>query len=145
MDLTPETLKGWHVWPKRLLAGGFRYQGKTWKKSELPDDVKDKRGRGWSDCGYHYYIDRQAVLHTMRPAEKIGAHCKGHNRDSIGIAMAGGVENGKPVFNFTRLQILTLDNLAKHWSELYNASIHGHNEFSSKACPSFDVKEWFYG
>jgi hypothetical protein len=22
------------------------------------------------------------------------------------------------------------------------ATVHGHNEFSAKACPSFDVQEW---
>ena len=103
------------------------------------------KGNGWDDIGYHFIIRLDGTIEYGRMVDKQGAHCKGHNRDSIGIAMAGGTENGKPVFNFTRTQMLTADNLAKHLSELYNAGIHGHNEFSSKACPSFDVKEWFYG
>ena len=115
MDLTPETLRQWHL------------------------------DRGWSDCGYHYYIDRQGVLHTMRPVKKAGAHCLGENPDSIGVALAGGVEGGLAKFNFTTKQMQAMDILVKCLSSLYTCTIHGHNEFSNKDCPSFSVKEWFYG
>ena len=49
--------------------------------------------RGWSDIGYHFLIYLDGSLHAGRPVEKQGAHCKGHNRNSIGICYCGGVES----------------------------------------------------
>jgi len=49
-------------------------------------------GRGWSDIGYHFYIDLYGKIHKGRDIAKIGAHVKGHNRNSIGICYCGGVE-----------------------------------------------------
>ena len=51
-------------------------------------------GRGWSDIGYHFYIDLYGEIHKGRDISKIGAHCKGHNRNSIGICYCGGVDAG---------------------------------------------------
>ena len=47
--------------------------------------------RGWSDIGYHFFIDLNGDLHECRPIEIAGAHTKGNNLDSIGIAYAGGM------------------------------------------------------
>jgi len=57
-------------------------------------DLRDwhVKGNGWSDIGYHYFIDLQGVVHKCRPIERIGAHTKGHNKDSIGVAYAGGMD-----------------------------------------------------
>ena len=41
--------------------------------------------KGWSDVGYHYIIELDGRLKTGRPIERIGAHCKGHNNDSLGV------------------------------------------------------------
>jgi len=49
-------------------------------------------GRGWSDIGYHFYIDLYGEIHKGRDIAKIGAHSKGQNRNSIGICYCGGVE-----------------------------------------------------
>ena len=49
-------------------------------------------GRGWSDIGYHFYIDINGDIQKGRDIAKIGAHCSGHNRNSIGICYCGGVE-----------------------------------------------------
>ena len=46
--------------------------------------------RGFNDVGYHYIIRRDGTLETGRPIEKIGAHCKGQNRHSIGVCFVGG-------------------------------------------------------
>jgi len=48
--------------------------------------------RGWSDIGYHFLIYLDGSLHEGRPIEKTGAHCKGHNKGSIGIAYVGGID-----------------------------------------------------
>lgn len=102
---------------------------------------------GWSDIGYHFVIRRNGQIEKGRPVEIIGAHCKGHNANSIGICLVGGIDNsGKPENNFTDAQFLSLRSLAlKLKSEFPILYIYGHNEFANKACPCFDVKKFFGG
>ena len=49
------------------------------------------RHRGFTDIGYHFYITRDGEIHRGRPLEKVGAHCKNHNRHSVGICYEGGL------------------------------------------------------
>lgn len=104
------------------------------------------KGRGWKDIGYHYVIYRDGSVHNGRPVEQIGAHTSGQNANSIGICYIGGITNdGKKTPKDTRTpaQKLALVQLIKKLKELYGGTItiHGHNEFANKACPSFKVKE----
>mgnify|MGYP003624171788 FL=1 len=102
--------------------------------------------RGWSDIGYHFVIQLDGSIHDGRPVELSGAHAKGHNADSIGICYVGGVdEDGEPkdtrgTEQVSSLLDLVLDLRASYGKQM---SVHGHNEFSEKACPSFDVQEEF--
>ena len=48
--------------------------------------------RGWSDIGYHYLIYLDGTVHEGRPIEIQGAHTKGQNKNSIGIAYVGGID-----------------------------------------------------
>lgn len=100
--------------------------------------------RGWSDIGYHLVVRRYGTLELGRDFELIGAHTKGYNTGSIGVCLVGGLnENNKPENNFTDEQFKTLSNTIRIFRADYkNMTIHGHNEFSNKACPSFDVQEW---
>lgn len=100
--------------------------------------------RGWSDIGYHYVIELDGTIRKGRKESVIGAHCKGMNRDSIGVCYIGGVDvNMKPKDTRTQEQLITLISLLVELRYRYpNATIHGHNEFSSKACPSFNVQEF---
>jgi N-acetylmuramoyl-L-alanine amidase len=100
--------------------------------------------RGWSDIGYHFLIYLDGSLHAGRPIEKTGAHCKGCNKGSIGIAYVGGIDkiNFKPKDTRTEKQKESLLLLLKTLKKMHpSATIHGHNEFSSKACPSFDANK----
>lgn len=101
--------------------------------------------RGFSDIGYHYVIRLDGTIEEGRPIEQIGAHCKGHNRNSIGICYIGGTEKDCKTSKDTRTtkQREALQQLCKQLKAEYpNATIHGHSEFANKACPSFDVKQW---
>lgn len=49
------------------------------------------RQRGFNGCGYHYYITSEGIIHPMRPSDHIGAHVRGFNSQSIGIAYEGGL------------------------------------------------------
>ena len=48
--------------------------------------------RNFSDVGYHYLITLNGTVEVGRPESKVGAHVRGHNKDSIGIAYAGGMD-----------------------------------------------------
>lgn len=100
--------------------------------------------RGWSDIGYHYVIYLDGSIHEGRPVNRSGAHTKGHNSKSIGVCYIGGVEkDGKtPKDTRTPEQDTALTNLITALLEMYpTATLHGHNEFANKACPSFDVQK----
>ena len=53
------------------------------------------RRRGFNGVGYHFYIRKNGSIKTTREIERIGAHAKGHNLNSIGICYEGG--EGLPV------------------------------------------------
>lgn len=78
-----------------------------------------------------------------RPLEMIGAHCKGHNRESIGVCYEGGLdENGKPKDTRTPEQKAAMNKLFGELKQRFpNAEIRGHNEFNThKACPCYSVR-----
>ena len=101
--------------------------------------------RGFSDIGYHYVVHLDGRVEDGRDVNIAGAHCSGHNSRSIGICYIGGLsKNGKPKDTRTPQQKAAMKSLIEQLKEEYpGATIHGHNEFSSKACPCFDVKEEF--
>ena len=99
-------------------------------------------GRGWSDIGYHFYVELDGTIKKGRDIQKIGAHCSGNNRSSIGICYCGGVESdGKtPKDTRTEQQKESLLSVLKTLKAMFpEASIYSHNEFANKACPSFNA------
>lgn len=103
------------------------------------------RARGFNGIGYHYVIYRDGSVHPGRPVEQQGAHCTGRNAWSIGVCYIGGcAADGKsPKDTRTTAQKAALEALVRKLLKQYpGATVHGHNEFAVKACPSFDVKAW---
>lgn len=102
--------------------------------------------RGWSDIGYHYVIKLDGCLEAGRPLDRTGAHVKGHNKDSIGICYIGGCdEDMNPKDTMTPEQEDTMRELIFSLRMVWDKglTLHGHNEYASKACPSFKVSEKF--
>jgi len=98
--------------------------------------------RGWSDIGYHFLIYLDGSVHAGRPIEKPGAHTKGHNKESIGIAYVGGIDkvNFKAKDTRTEEQKDALVDMLEYFKIAHpDAVIHGHRDFANKACPSFDA------
>lgn len=113
-DVKTETIRDWHV-----------------------------NGNHWKDIGYHYIVELDGSIHKGRDESITGAHCSGHNADSIGVCYVGGVaKDGKtPKDTRTEAQKQSLLKLLKELKAKYpNATIHGHREFAAKVCPSFDAK-----
>lgn len=119
-------------------------------KADHDIDVSDVRqwhlDRGWSDIGYHYFVDIRGNGFKGRPLERIGAHVKGHNHDSVGICYAGGIgDDGKPKDTLTDSQRRKIEQYIKAIRAVFGegVSVHGHNEYANKACPSFKVDKYF--
>lgn len=102
-------------------------------------------GNGWADVGYHYLVRRDGTVEPGRPLDVPGAHTKGHNWDSIGIAFSGGLNasNRSPEDTRTPEQRKSLYGLLNALLVVFPTihSIHGHREFSAKACPCFDARD----
>lgn len=98
--------------------------------------------RGWVDIGYHWVILLNGTIEPGRPELIAGAHTKGQNAHSIGVCYVGGVDQDmKPKDTRTPAQKIAMQKLLFELTDRYKgATIHGHNEFSSKACPSFNVQ-----
>ena len=114
-DISTETIRGWHV-----------------------------NQNGWSDIGYHYVVELDGKVVVGRDVAKVGAHTRGNNSDSIGVCYVGGVESDGTTPKDTRTdsQKLSLLNLITVLKSMYpNATVYGHRDFSTKACPSFDAKK----
>lgn len=120
----------------------------------------DKGGRGFNDIGYHYLILLNGIFEIGRPLSKPGAHCQGYNRDSIGIAYVGGLdENGKAKDTRTQEQKEGLKKLVNYLLQMYPTitEIKGHRDYSPdldgdgtierhewiKMCPCFNVQDEF--
>lgn len=94
-------------------------------------------GRGWDDIGYHWVIDLDGKIEPGRPEPEEGAHCEGHNFDSIGICMIGEK-------NFTVVQLESLQVLVRNKMDQYHLNendVYGHYEFDTaiaqgKSCPN---------
>jgi len=98
--------------------------------------------RNWSDIGYHYVIYLDGTIAPGRPVMKKGAHVANENHDSVGIAYVGGLYDGEPQDTMTAYQDMSFLMLVNSLRTVFgNLSLHGHNEYANKACPSFDVQE----
>lgn len=103
--------------------------------------------KGWKDIGYHYVIRRDGTVETGRAQDAVGSHVQGHNTDSIGICLVGGIDDKtwKPVDNFTPAQWRSLRTLVGRLVKAYpKAKVLGHRDFPgvNKACPCFSAKVW---
>ena len=105
------------------------------------------RSLGWIGCGYHYVIPTDGTIEPGRPDEMVGAHCKNHNRHSIGVCYIGGLsKDGKPADTRTDAQRIALRNLLERLHRRYpDALIVGHRDLDpQKACPCFDVANEYH-
>lgn len=116
------------------------------------------RRRGFNGTGYHFYIRKNGDIKTTREIERIGAHAKGYNRNSVGICYEGGLDcHGRPADTRTEWQIHSMHVLILTLLRDYpGCRICGHRDLSPdlngngeiepeewiKACPCFDVKEF---
>ena len=99
------------------------------------------RQRGFRGIGYHYVVTLDGTVHAGRPLQEAGAHCRGHNKNSIGVCYIGGCDTRmRPKDTRTSVQRTALRQLVSELRARYpTATVHGHREYAAKACPCFDV------
>ncbi|MCG7980486.1 MAG: N-acetylmuramoyl-L-alanine amidase [gamma proteobacterium symbiont of Clathrolucina costata] len=109
LDIGAQTIHAWHRQPP------FNFDG----------------------IGYHRIIRRNGVIEHGRPEYWNGAHCKGHNKDSLGICLIGRKR-------FTQQQMNSLAEQIQIWLQRYPIKlICGHCDLDpKKTCPNFNVKAW---
>ena len=116
----------------------------SWREVSV-DEIRrwHVEGNGWSDIGYHYVILLDGTIARGRPLDVAGAHVKGHNKDSVGVVYVGGTDvTGQPQDTLNSNQLFSLYKVVTSLRNLFGPlTLHGHNEFSNKACPSFIVSE----
>ena len=92
---------------------------------------------GWIDIGYHYVIEvvgDQVMVLTGRDEEVIGAHARGFNEHSIGIAIVGNFERTKPSEKLLNALMMLI---AEIFSRRGVLKIYGHREVKTSRtnCP----------
>lgn len=106
------------------------------------------RNLGWDGIGYHWVVYRNGDIRMGRAENRIGAHCLGHNINSIGVAYVGGIAaDGKtPKDTRTEAQKAALTLLLRRLKAKHpKAVIHSHSDFAEKACPCFDATHEYQG
>ena len=102
--------------------------------------------RGFKNIGYHYVIRLDGTVEAGRKEDEMGAHCLGHNKDSLGICYIGGLDKDeKPKDTRTQAQKEALYNLVGKLMLKYDIdvdSIHCHYEFANKVCPCFKIEDF---
>lgn len=124
------------------------------------DLLRSHRTRGMTCVGYHFYIRKDGFIWSTRPLEQVGAHARGHNQNSIGIAYEGGLdEDGHPADTRTEKQKFSMRALIRTLRKDFPITrVCGHRDLSPdkngngvvepsewlKQCPCFDVAtdEW---
>lgn len=113
----------------------------------MADIDRYHRSLGWKGCGYHYVIPTDGSIEAGRPEDVVGAHCRLHNRHSIGICYIGGLDaDGNSADTRTEAQKDALARLIKDLRVRYpHALVVGHRDLDpmKPCCPGFDaVREY---
>lgn len=116
---------------------------KEGKKFTANDITRWHKDRGFTTIGYHYVVLLDGTIQQGRAEMVMGAHCTGHNANSIGVCYIGGIDaSGKPKDTRTEAQKKSLLELLKRLKKDYpNAKIYPHYKYANKACPCFDAEK----
>lgn len=92
-------------------------------------------GNGWNDVGYHYLVRRSGEVQQGRDEDEIGAHARGYNSQSIGIALEGHGDYERHGYEQILALFRLIDNLCRQYA-IPPHRVIGHRETGSpKTCP----------
>lgn len=111
-------------------------------KNSTPGSIRlYHKSLGWADCGYHYivYMDGHGDcsisknVYCMRPPYYVGAHCKGHNLNTLGICVCGDFSTAMFSTKLAHLLQALCKGLKLRHPSIKKVSFH--NDYANTACP----------
>lgn len=147
-----------HRAPKKLKDGRIKYFGSIYNHIEaaplLPMHI-GKWGNGWDRYGYRAIIHRDGSKTILTPIDddqfidndEMTWGVAGKNASAVSTCLEGGwIGNKRPgelvdFFDlYTDAQMYTLlDDIKEMVSKHPQVKVKGHNQYSKKLCPGFDV------
>lgn len=111
-----------------------------WQGLETLEDVRQfhVETNGWADIGYHVIIGPDGSIWLARPIEDVGAHCKGHNDTSVGVAFAADFDSEDPATNGLAVGHQVVAALCTRFN-ISLERVFFHRDFSSKSCPGTNM------
>ena len=93
--------------------------------------------KGWDDIGYHFVIEKDGTVKKGRDLDVVGAHCRKHNVDSIGVCLAG-----RRMTDFMPIQFQVMQQLVRNLCAVFKdiEEVSPHSAYNdSKTCPNFEI------
>lgn len=91
------------------------------------------KSNDWAGIGYHYYIRKDGSIYKGRPDSAMGSHCKGFNKNSLGISFEGNYDNN---ISMPVEQLNAWFELRDYLFNCYGSMpVYGHKEVGDSACP----------
>ena len=149
----------WHLAPRDLADGRVVYAGVIYSsRNQIPKynmqeiDVMDDVGRGWRKPGYRAVIELDGKISYLIDNNNDGwvddneitNGVRGINDESEHICYIGGCDKWmRPKNTMTWHQEMAMIGFVrKEIIRHPDILVGGHNQFSNKACPSFDTVHW---
>jgi len=119
--------------PNKLVVHHLEAEGSNWTVEKIHNMHQTEAQFMFAGIGYHYYIRLYGTIYKGRPDYAVGAHCKGVNQDTLGIAFEGNYDarTEMPTVQFSAWCELKAYLVSKHGS----LGVFGHREVGSSACP----------
>jgi len=163
-EVTSDDIKEWHQAPREISKGRLKYNGKIYDAVDDLPSIKlnghylaNIRGRGWDRLGYSDMIHLDGCLENLTPFNQdnkvdpweITWGAYGINSKSRHIVYVGGLreevidDHWEAADTRTKAQVEALGIYYKYMILRHpDILIVGHNDFSEKACPCFDVSSF---
>ena len=92
---------------------------------------------GWAGIGYHYVIRKDGTIEQGRRPLAVGAHAYQHNKNSVGICVAGNFNLAKPqAAQLDSLKLLTAWLCQRYkLNPMSKGVIVGHRDLNDTSCP----------
>ena len=90
--------------------------------------------QGWGDIGYHLVVGPDDTIWLARPIEQAGAHCKGQNDHSVGVAYAADFDSEDPVKNGLAAGHQAVAAVCQRFA-VPASEVYFHRDFAPKSCP----------
>lgn len=107
-------------------------------RGTIEDVDRIHRKRGYNCIGYHYYITRAGEICPGRAVLTVGAHAKGHNKNTIGICLEGDFRKDEPTDKQIEALILTVKILMRTIPTI--KTVYNHRDLCKTLCPVIDLK-----